>query len=102
MYCMCRCLTERYLRWFVLASTTAQQIWQQKITQYRYVCQSDMDEDGKIRVQFLTTIDGKRFTEIVNGILDVQCENVIAKLELEEPNIDVNIMFMEFSANRCI
>ncbi|GFQ67414.1 hypothetical protein TNCT_104101 [Trichonephila clavata] len=63
-------LSERYLRWFVRASTTALQIWQKKNTQYRYmgVCQSDMGEDGEIKVQFLTTIDGKRFTEIVNDM----------------------------------
>ncbi|GFQ87197.1 hypothetical protein TNCT_483921 [Trichonephila clavata] len=63
---------------------------------------SDMDEDGEIRVEFLTTIDGKRFTEIVNDVSEVQCEDVIAKLEAPEKNTDVNIMFMEFSSNRPI
>ncbi|GFR12721.1 hypothetical protein TNCT_369581 [Trichonephila clavata] len=50
-----------------------------------------MDEDGKIRVQFLTTIDGKRFTEIVNDMSDVQCEDVIAKLEAPERKILIEI-----------
>ncbi|GFQ97215.1 hypothetical protein TNCT_540391 [Trichonephila clavata] len=31
-------------------------------------CQRDMEEDGEIKVQFLATIDSKRFTEIVNDI----------------------------------
>ncbi|GFQ73567.1 hypothetical protein TNCT_662231 [Trichonephila clavata] len=72
-----------------------------KITQYRYVgvCQSDLDEDGEIRVQFLTTIDGKRFTEIVNDISDVQFEDTIVKLEAPEKKTDGNNMFIEFSAN---
>ncbi|GFR33385.1 hypothetical protein TNCT_236111 [Trichonephila clavata] len=73
-----------------------------KVTQYRYVGdggQSDMDEDGKIRVQFLTMIDDKRFTEIMNDTSDVQCEDIIAKLEAPEKNTDGNIMFMEYSAN---
>ncbi|GFR05212.1 hypothetical protein TNCT_564441 [Trichonephila clavata] len=72
-----------------------------KITQYRYVGvrQSDMDEEGEIRVQFLTTIDGKRVTEIMNDISDMQCEDIIAKLEAPEKNTDGNIRFIEFSAN---
>lgn len=73
----------------------------QKITQYRYVgvCQSDMDEDGEIRVQFLTTIDGKHFTGIVNDIADVQFEDIIAKLETPEKKTDGYNMFIEFSSN---
>ncbi|GFQ71307.1 hypothetical protein TNCT_671301 [Trichonephila clavata] len=55
--------------------------------------------DGNIKVHFLTTIDGKCFTEIVNDISDVQCEDIIAKLEAPEKNTDGNIMFMEFLAN---
>lgn len=30
------------------------------------VVPADMDENGEIRVQFMTTIDSKRFTEIIN------------------------------------
>ncbi|GFQ97150.1 hypothetical protein TNCT_463691 [Trichonephila clavata] len=60
---------------------------------------SDMDEDGEIRLQFLAKIDGKRLTEIMNDTLDVQCEDIIVKLEAPEKNADGNIMFMEFSAN---
>ncbi|GFR33066.1 hypothetical protein TNCT_669731 [Trichonephila clavata] len=69
-----------------------------KITQYRYgcVCQSDMDEDGEIRVQFLTTIDGKRFTDIVNDILDLQFEDIITKLEEPEKKTEENNMFIDF------
>ncbi|GFQ91211.1 hypothetical protein TNCT_64741 [Trichonephila clavata] len=63
------------------------------------MCQSDMDKDGEIRVQFLTTFEGKRFTEIVNDTSDVQCEDIIAKLEVPEKNTDEIIMFIELSAN---
>ncbi|GFR07529.1 hypothetical protein TNCT_600781 [Trichonephila clavata] len=44
-----------------------------------------MDEDGEIRIQLLTTIDGKRFTEIVNDISDVQCEDIIASSSSRSP-----------------
>ncbi|GFR33038.1 hypothetical protein TNCT_688681 [Trichonephila clavata] len=73
----------------------------EKITQYHYVgvYQSDIDEGGEIRVQFLTTIEGKPFTEIVNDISGVQCEDIITKLKAPEQNTDGNIVFMEFSAN---
>lgn len=71
-----------------------------RITQYRYVglCQSDMDEDGEIRVQFMTTIDGKRFTEIVNDIADVPFDDIIAKLEVPEKKTNNGNTFIEFSA----
>ncbi|GFY61792.1 hypothetical protein TNIN_403641 [Trichonephila inaurata madagascariensis] len=42
---------------------------------------SDMDEDWEIRVQFLTTIDGKGFTKIVNDKANVQFEDIIARLK---------------------
>ncbi|GFY22490.1 hypothetical protein TNCV_2177511 [Trichonephila clavipes] len=58
-----------------------------------------MDEDGKNRVQFLMMFDGKRFTEIVKDISDVQFEDIIAKLEAPEKNTDGNNMFIEFSVN---
>ncbi|KAF9411133.1 hypothetical protein HW555_009995 [Spodoptera exigua] len=72
-----------------------------KMTQYRYVglCQSDVDEDGEIRIQFLTTINGKRFTEIVNDIADVKFEDIIAKLEAPEKKTDGNNIIIEFSQN---
>ncbi|GFQ66828.1 hypothetical protein TNCT_738751 [Trichonephila clavata] len=72
-----------------------------KITQYRYVgvCQSDMDEHGEIRVQFLTTIDRKRFTEIMKDISDVRFRDIMTKLEAPEKNSDENNMFIEFSVN---
>lgn len=60
-----------------------------KITQYHYVkvCQSEIDEDGEVRVQlFLKTVDGKCFTEIINDIADVQFEGIISKLETPEQN----------------
>lgn len=71
-----------------------------KNTQYCYVglCQSDMDEDGEVRVQFMTTVDGKRFTKIVNDIADVQFDDIIAKLEAPKKKTDANNMFIEFSA----
>ncbi|GFY63101.1 hypothetical protein TNIN_79521 [Trichonephila inaurata madagascariensis] len=61
--------------------------------------ESDMDEDGENRVQFLTTIDGKRFTEIGNDISEVHFEDIIEKLEAPEKWTDGNNMFFEFSAN---
>lgn len=57
-----------------------------------------MDEDGEVRVQFMTTVDGKRFTKIVNDIADVQFDDIIAKLEAPKKNTDGNNMFIEFSA----
>lgn len=73
-----------------------------KNTQYRYVglCLSDMDEDGEVRVQFMTTVDGKRFTKIVNDIADVQFDDIIiiAKLEAPKKMTDRNNIFIEFSA----
>lgn len=72
-----------------------------KVTQYRYVgvCQSDIYEDGEVRVQFLKTIDGKRFIEVVNDIEDVQFEDIIGKLGAPEKKIDGNNILIEFSAN---
>lgn len=71
-----------------------------KNTQYRYVglCLSDMDEDGEVRVQFMTTVDGKLFTEIINDIADVQFDDIIAILEAPKKKTDGNTMFIEFSA----
>lgn len=71
-----------------------------KNTQYRYVGlrQSGMDEDEEVRVQFMTTVDGKRFTEIVNDIADVQFDDIIAKLEAPKKKTYGNNMFIEFSA----
>lgn len=72
-----------------------------KITQYRYVglCLSGMDEDGEVRVQFMTTVDGKRFSEIFNDIADVQFEDIIAILEAPKKNTDGNNIFSEFSTD---
>lgn len=54
------------------------------------LCQSDMDEDREVRVQFMTTVDGKRFTEIVNDIADMQFDDIIAKLEAPKKKTDGN------------
>ncbi|GFQ96975.1 hypothetical protein TNCT_233071 [Trichonephila clavata] len=53
---------------YVLVQLLCKSGKKKKITQYHYVgvCQSNMDEDEEIKIQFLATIDGKRFTEIVN------------------------------------
>ncbi|GFS45255.1 hypothetical protein TNIN_215051 [Trichonephila inaurata madagascariensis] len=71
------------------------------ITQYRHVgvFQSDMDEDWEIRVQFLTTIDGKGVTKIVNDKANVQFEDIIARLKAPEKTTDGNNMFVEFSVD---
>lgn len=72
-----------------------------KNTQYRcYVglCLGDMDKDGEVRVQFMTTVDGTRFTKIVNDIADVQFDDIIAKLEAPKKNTDGNNIFIEFPA----
>ena len=71
-----------------------------KVSQYRYVgvCQSNIDEDGEVRVQFLKTIDGKLFVEVLNNVADVRYED-IAKLEAPEKKINGNSTSIEFSMN---
>ncbi|KAJ2950915.1 hypothetical protein O0L34_g5284 [Tuta absoluta] len=68
------------------------------ITHYRYVglCQSDMDEDREVKIQFLTTIDGKRFTEIKNDIAHVKFEDIIGKFEEPQTKIEEKNKFIEF------
>lgn len=62
------------------------------------LCLGDMDKDGEVRVQFMTTVDGTRFTKIVNDIADVQFDGIIAKLEAPKKNTDGNNIFIEFPA----
>lgn len=61
------------------------------------VCQSDIDEDEEIRVQFLKTVDGKCFTEIVKNIAEVRFEDIL--LEAPDIKIEGKNIFTEFSKN---
>lgn len=62
------------------------------------VCQSEIDEEGDVRIMFLKTIDGKRFIENINDQADVKFDDIIAKLEVPKVKKDGAGIYVEFSS----
>lgn len=67
---------------------------------HRYVgvYQSDINEEGEVRILFLKTIDGKRFIENVYDKADVQFHDIIAKLDVPKVRKEGTEIIFELSS----